>query len=101
MSNSGVKKMYNLLMTHKQVNLWCTINEPRLVSTGYGTYVGGSPPDLDQYFNGIGDYMTWRNLLLAHAAIYRAYKKTGQKGESVADLRERYGSQIPQTQYSF
>lgn len=72
-----------------QVELWSTINEPRMTAMGYGTYLPGfptdggtgCPPSLGTYHSGISDYMTWRNLLLAHAAVYKAFKKTGLKGE--------------------
>lgn len=40
-------------------------------------------PGIGDLFNGFGDSMSWRNLLLGHAAAYKVYKnsfKDRQKG---------------------
>ncbi|XP_050532043.1 myrosinase 1-like [Daktulosphaira vitifoliae] len=65
-----------------KVKYWTTINEPRMVSEGYG---GKFPhaPHLGEAYSGIGDYMVIHNLLLAHATAYRLYEnnyKTQQNG---------------------
>lgn len=65
-----------------QVELWSTINEPRFVALAYGNE--GMAPSVGEMFNGISEYMVIRNLLLAHAAVYRLYKKNyaeSQKGK--------------------
>jgi len=65
-----------------QVKLWSTINEPRYVAMAYGNE--GIAPSVGESFNGIADYMAIRNVLLAHAAVYRMYKKkyfAEQQGE--------------------
>ncbi|XP_050428686.1 myrosinase 1-like [Adelges cooleyi] len=60
-----------------KVKLWTTINEPRMVSEGYGGFYGIAPfgPDLGATYSGIGDYLSIRNMLLAHATAYRIYEK--------------------------
>ncbi|XP_060850736.1 lactase/phlorizin hydrolase-like [Rhopalosiphum padi] len=65
-----------------QVKLWSTINEPRFVALAYGNE--GMAPSVGESFNGIADYMAIRNELLAHAAVYKLYKKkyfAEQQGE--------------------
>ncbi|XP_026804450.1 lactase-phlorizin hydrolase-like [Rhopalosiphum maidis] len=57
----------------KYVKYWTTINEPRLVVNAYGNEL--LAPSIGEMFNGIADYMAARNVLLAHAAVYRLYKK--------------------------
>ncbi|XP_050427753.1 myrosinase 1-like [Adelges cooleyi] len=60
-----------------KVKLWTTINEPRLVSEGYGGIYGLAPfdHDLGATYSGIGDYLSIHNMLLAHAVAYRIYEK--------------------------
>ncbi|XP_050535529.1 myrosinase 1-like [Daktulosphaira vitifoliae] len=57
-----------------KVKYWTTINEPRMISEGYG---GRYPhaPQLGEKYSGIGDYMVIHNLILAHAKVYRLYEK--------------------------
>ncbi|KAL4121990.1 hypothetical protein QTP88_014405 [Uroleucon formosanum] len=55
-----------------QIKLWTTFNEPRLVAMAYG--VDTIAPIINSSFNGIADYMVIRNILLAHAAVYKLYK---------------------------
>jgi len=65
-----------------QVKYWSTINEPRFVAMAYGNE--GMAPSIGESFNGIADYMVIRNVLLAHAAVYKLYKTkyfTEQQGE--------------------
>ncbi|XP_050441646.1 myrosinase 1-like [Adelges cooleyi] len=66
-----------------KVKLWTTINEPRMVSEGYGGFYGCAP-NLGEKFGGIGDYLAIRNMMLAHATAYRIYEnefKSTQNGE--------------------
>ncbi|KAL4121993.1 hypothetical protein QTP88_014408 [Uroleucon formosanum] len=55
-----------------QVKLWSTINEPRFIAMAYGNE--NIAPSIGEIFNGIADYMAIRNILLAHAAVYKLYK---------------------------
>ncbi|XP_027837389.2 lactase/phlorizin hydrolase-like [Aphis gossypii] len=65
-----------------KVKLWSTINEPRFVALAYGNE--NIAPSIGELFNGIADYMAIRNVLLAHAAVYKLYKNkyfAEQQGE--------------------
>ncbi|KAK4883855.1 hypothetical protein RN001_000126 [Aquatica leii] len=55
-----------------RVKLWITINEPKQICVfGYGT--GIFAPGLN--YSGVADYMCTKNVLLAHASVYRLYDK--------------------------
>ncbi|XP_050532041.1 myrosinase 1-like isoform X2 [Daktulosphaira vitifoliae] len=76
-----------------KVKYWTTINEPRMISEGYG---GKYPhaPQLGEAYSGIGDYMVIHNMLIAHARVYRLYEKyfkTKQKGEICICLDTLWG----------
>lgn len=66
-----------------QVKLWCTINEPRMLALGYSNNPDWAPA-IGNTVYGVGEYMAWHNLLLAHSAAYKIYKnsfKAQQQGE--------------------
>ncbi|XP_050532048.1 lactase/phlorizin hydrolase-like [Daktulosphaira vitifoliae] len=57
-----------------KVKYWTTINEPKMVSEGYGGLYSFAPR-MGKNYSGLGDYMAIHNLLLAHAKAYRLYEK--------------------------
>lgn len=76
-------KLHWVLVYYEQVKLWCTINEPQILSMGYAS--PAMAPGVNDIFNGIGNAMAWRNLLLAHAAVYKVYTnsfKAYQRGKA-------------------
>ncbi|KAF6214882.1 hypothetical protein GE061_009626 [Apolygus lucorum] len=64
-----------------KVKWWITINEPYMVTKGYGADSFAPAAYLD--LHGIVEYQVGRNLLLAHAKAYRLYQKkySQQKGK--------------------
>nr|AGP76180.1 beta-glucosidase [Rhynchotermes bulbinasus] len=64
-----------------RVKLWITFNEPRIFMGGYTSDTGMAPSINTP---GIGDYLTSRTVLIAHANIYHMYErefKQQQKGK--------------------
>nr|AGP76178.1 beta-glucosidase [Anoplotermes schwarzi] len=64
-----------------RVKLWITFNEPRTFMAAYASDTGMAPSINTP---GIGDYLTSRTVLTAHANIYRMYErefKQQQKGK--------------------
>ncbi|KAF6214883.1 hypothetical protein GE061_009627, partial [Apolygus lucorum] len=57
----------------QKVKWWITINEPVMITEGYGEDKYAPAAYLD--LHGIVEYQVGRNLLLAHAAAYRIYQE--------------------------
>lgn len=71
------------------MKLWTTINEPRFVALAYGTDKSFAPA-IGHEFNGVGEYMATRNILLAHAAVYKVYNesfRSEQRGKWLSPQR--------------
>lgn len=72
-----------------KVKWWITINEPILVTSGYGSTA--KAPAVNKH--GVGEYVSGHNLLKAHAKAYRIYEnefKTSQKGKVSTALNGPY-----------
>jgi beta-glucosidase/6-phospho-beta-glucosidase/beta-galactosidase len=52
--------------------MWITFNEPLIFMGGYASETGMAPSINTP---GIGDYLTARTVILAHANIYRMYER--------------------------